>query len=91
MQAKWSVKSTPETSISINNNRAQSCRVRLRVKWASENDWVDHILWMVPGWEPLNIWKEAYLWIHDQNKYYEHITREQAVVEEAKLDEFKLV
>ena len=88
---RWAVKSTPVTGKDINTHRSATCRLRLRVKWANEPDWIDHIIWKVPGWEPLAIWKEAYNWIHEQNKYYKELTREDALVEEARLDEFKLV
>ncbi len=91
MANKYNVRSVKEASVAINRNRGACCRIRLRVKWNDEKDWLDHIIWMVPGWEPTDIWKEAYAFIDEQNMTYLNLIGEPAIVEEARLDEFKLV
>lgn len=88
---KYAVKSIPETSIAINANKGKSCRVRLRVKYSFEGDWDDHILWMVPGWDPQDVWKKAYAHIETQNNWYHELTGQHATIEEARLDDFRLV
>lgn len=87
----WLVRATPDDSVLINRNRGESANIRLRVKYVVEEDWIDHLIWLVPGWQPADIWREAYAWIADQNRYYFAITGENAEVEDARLDKFNLV
>lgn len=85
------IKSTIEINDAINAHKGEACRVKLCVKYEIEKDWIDHYLWMVPGWRPLEIWRDAYSWLNQQDKFYFQLVRQHAKVEEVHVEEFKLV
>ena len=77
------IKASNETHLDINALEGKSCLVKVFVKYEQNRDWTKLDLWLEPGWQIADIYKNAYRLIR---KNSESLLSTERIIEEAKLD-----